>query len=147
VGTPFASTAHYSLLAALAQNQLSASDVRLVDLQPQAILAAWERGDIDAACTWLPTLDDPDAAAKAIAAEIGLKPEDVAGQLPRDCPVPSRSDERAVRGGVRIHNVEHRYGSGRTKSPHWVRLTSTSNRGHSWSSSGPLAAARARCCG
>ncbi|MDT5181473.1 MAG: taurine transport system substrate-binding protein [Mycobacterium sp.] len=137
VGTPFASTAHYSLLAALAQNNLSATDVQLVDLQPQAILAAWERGDIDAAYTWLPTLDDlrktgkdlitsrqlakdgkptldlgavaddfasahpevvdkwrqqearalttikddPDAAAKAIAAEIGVSPEDVAGQL------------------------------------------------------------------
>jgi taurine transport system substrate-binding protein len=137
IGTPFASTAHYSLLAALAQNNLSANDVQLVDLQPQAILAAWERGDIDAAYTWLPTLDqlrksgkdlitsralakdgkptldlaavrtefadahpdvvdkwrqqearaldtiknDPDAAAKAIAAEIGLTPEDVAGQL------------------------------------------------------------------
>lgn len=137
VGTPFASTAHYSLLAALAQNNLSTNDVRLVDLQPQAILAAWERGDIDAAYTWLPTLDDlrktgkdlitsrqlakdgkptldlaavaddfasahpdvvdtwrkqearaltaisddPDAAAKAIAAEIGLTPEAVAGQL------------------------------------------------------------------
>jgi taurine transport system substrate-binding protein len=137
VGTPFASTAHYSLLAALAQNNLSASDVQLVDLQPQAILAAWDRGDIDAAYTWLPTLDDlrktgkdlitsrqlakdgkptldlaavadefaqahpdvvntwrqqearalttikddPDAAAKAIAAEIGLTPEVVAGQL------------------------------------------------------------------
>ena len=137
VGTPFASTAHYSLLAALAQNNLSPSDVQLVDLQPQAILAAWERGDIDAAYTWLPTLDDlrkngkdlitsrqlakdgkptldlgavsdefaaahpevvdtwrqqqaralatikedPDAAAKAIAAEIGLSPEAVAGQL------------------------------------------------------------------
>ena len=137
VATPFASTAHYSLLAALAQNNLSANDVQLVDLQPQAILAAWDRGDIDAAYTWLPTLDDlrktgkdlitsrqlakdgkptldlaavrtefadahpevvdtwrkqearaltlikddPDAAAKAIAAEIGLTPEDVAGQL------------------------------------------------------------------
>ena len=137
IGTPFASTAHYSLLAALDQNGLSANDVQLVDLQPQAILAAWERGDIDAAYTWLPTLDqlrtsgkdlitsrqlakdgkptldlgvvasefasahpevvdtwrqqearaltvihdDPDAAAKAIAAEIGLSPEDVAGQL------------------------------------------------------------------
>jgi taurine transport system substrate-binding protein len=137
VGTPFASTAHYSLLAALAQNNLSANDVRLVDLQPQAILAAWDRGDIDAAYTWLPTLDDlrktgkdlitsrqlakdgkptldlgavadefaaahpevvdiwrqqearalttikddPNAAAKAIAAEIGLSPEAVAGQL------------------------------------------------------------------
>src|SRR5918997_4567180 len=57
IGTPFASTAHYSLLAALEQNNLSANDVALVDLQPQAILAAWERGDIDAAYTWLPTLD------------------------------------------------------------------------------------------
>jgi taurine transport system substrate-binding protein len=137
VGTPFASTAHYSLLAALAQNNLSANDVALVDLQPQAILAAWDRGDIDAAYTWLPTLDqlrktgqdlitsrqlakdgkptldlaavsndfanahpdvvdkwrqqearaldtiknDPTAAAKAIAAEIGLSADDVAGQL------------------------------------------------------------------
>ena len=58
IATPFASTAHYSLLAALSQNGLSPSDVRLVDLQPQAILAAWDRGDIDAAYTWLPTLDD-----------------------------------------------------------------------------------------
>lgn len=57
VATPFASTAHYSLMAALAQNGLSASDVQLVDLQPQAILAAWERGDIAAAYSWLPTLD------------------------------------------------------------------------------------------
>jgi taurine transport system substrate-binding protein len=137
VATPFASTAHYSLLAALAQNGLSATDVQLVDLQPQAILAAWDRGDIDAAYSWLPTLDqlrktgkdlitsrqlakngkptldlaavsnefaqahpdvvdtwrqqearaldelenDPTAAAKAIAAEIGLSPEEVAGQL------------------------------------------------------------------
>ena len=137
IATPFASTAHYSLLAALAQNGLSVNDVALVDLQPQAILAAWDRGDIDAAYTWLPTLDqlrksgrdlitsrqlakdgkptldlgavsddfaaahpevvdtwrqqearaltvikdDPNAAAKAIAAEIGLSPEDVAGQL------------------------------------------------------------------
>ncbi|MDT5332588.1 MAG: taurine transport system substrate-binding protein [Mycobacterium sp.] len=137
IATPFASTAHYSLLAALSQNGLSANDVQLVDLQPQAILAAWERGDIDAAYTWLPTLDqlrttgkdlitsrqlakdgkptldlgavrdefadahpdvvdawrqqearalkvihdDPAAAAKAVAAEIGLSPDDVAGQL------------------------------------------------------------------
>lgn len=137
IGTPFASTAHYSVLAALSQNGLSANDVQLVDLQPQAILAAWERGDIDAAYTWLPTLDqlretgtdlitsrqlaqegkptldlgvvssefaaanpeavdiwrqqearalrlindDPEAAATAISAEIGLTPEQITGQL------------------------------------------------------------------
>ena len=137
VATPFASTAHYSLLAALARNNLSTNDVQLVDLQPQAILAAWDRGDIAAAYTWLPTLNDlrktgkdlitsrqlakdgkptldlgavaddfasahpdvvdtwrqqearalttiktdPDAAAKAIAAEIGITADDVKGQL------------------------------------------------------------------
>ncbi|TDZ93758.1 ABC transporter substrate-binding protein [Mycobacteroides salmoniphilum] len=137
VGTPFASTAHYSLLAALAQNGLSAKDVQLVDLQPQAALAAFDRGDVDAVYTWLPTVDqvrkngrdlitsrqlaqgskptldlaavanafsdahpevvdvwrqqqaralrlireDPSTAAKAIAAENGLTPQEVAGQL------------------------------------------------------------------
>ncbi|GAA2287791.1 glycine/betaine ABC transporter substrate-binding protein [Streptomyces ruber] len=58
VATPFASTSHYSLLAALEQAGVTASDVKLVDLQPQAILAAWQRKDIDAAYVWLPTLDE-----------------------------------------------------------------------------------------
>ncbi|QKW10270.1 ABC transporter substrate-binding protein [Streptomyces sp. NA04227] len=58
IATPFASTSHYSLLAALDEAGLKASDVKLVDLQPQAILAAWQRGDIDAAYVWLPTLDE-----------------------------------------------------------------------------------------
>lgn len=58
IATPFASTSHYSLLAALEQAGLKASDVKLIDLQPQPILAAWQRGDIDAAYVWLPTLDE-----------------------------------------------------------------------------------------
>ncbi|WP_225823979.1 ABC transporter substrate-binding protein [Streptomyces naphthomycinicus] len=58
IATPFASTSHYSLLAALETAGLKSSDVKLVDLQPQAILAAWQRGDIDAAYVWLPTLDE-----------------------------------------------------------------------------------------
>ncbi|HBF80613.1 MAG TPA: ABC transporter substrate-binding protein [Streptomyces sp.] len=58
VATPFASTSHYSLLAALESAGLKPSDVKLVDLQPQAILAAWQRSDIDAAYVWLPTLDE-----------------------------------------------------------------------------------------
>lgn len=58
IGTPFASTAHYSLLAALNEANLSEQDVTLVDLQPPDILAAWQRGDIDAAYVWSPTLDD-----------------------------------------------------------------------------------------
>ncbi|MFD5629169.1 ABC transporter substrate-binding protein [Streptomyces sp. NPDC127072] len=58
IATPFASTSHYSLLAALDTAGLKPSDVQLIDLQPQPILAAWERGDIDAAYVWLPTLDE-----------------------------------------------------------------------------------------
>lgn len=66
IATPFGSTAHYSLLAALAQKGLSASDVQLVDLQPQAILAAWERGDIEAAYAWLPTLEQLEKNGKVL---------------------------------------------------------------------------------
>lgn len=58
VATAFASTAHYSLLTAMAAAGLKPGDVKLIDLQPQATLAAWQRGDIDAAYTWLPTLDE-----------------------------------------------------------------------------------------
>lgn len=66
VATPFASTAHYSLLAALELNGLSANDVQLIDLQPQAILAAWERGDIAAAYSWLPSLDQLQDTGKTL---------------------------------------------------------------------------------
>ncbi|WP_037709837.1 glycine betaine ABC transporter substrate-binding protein [Streptomyces griseus] len=58
VATPFGSTAHYSLLAALEAAGLGASDVSLVDLQPQDALAAWQRGDIDAAYVWTPSLTE-----------------------------------------------------------------------------------------
>ena len=58
IATPFASTAHYSLLAALEGAGLAADAVTLIDLQPPDILAAWQRGDIDAAYVWSPTLDE-----------------------------------------------------------------------------------------
>ncbi|MFC9997673.1 glycine betaine ABC transporter substrate-binding protein [Nocardia sp. NPDC127526] len=66
IATAFASTAHYSLLAALDRNGLRAGDVQLVDLQPQASLAAWDRGDVDAVYTWLPTLDQLRASGKTL---------------------------------------------------------------------------------
>lgn len=58
VATPFSSTSHYSLLAALDKAGVDASKVELLDLEPQDIVAAWSRGDIDAAYVWLPTLDE-----------------------------------------------------------------------------------------
>lgn len=56
VATPFASTSHYSLLNALKQAGLTEADVKIVDLQPNDIYAAWQRGDIDAAYIWYPVL-------------------------------------------------------------------------------------------
>jgi taurine transport system substrate-binding protein len=66
VATPFASTSHYSLLAALDQAGVKESEVNIVDLEPQDILAAWTRGDIDAAYDWLPTLDDLKKTGKVL---------------------------------------------------------------------------------
>ncbi|MET8159699.1 glycine betaine ABC transporter substrate-binding protein [Sphaerisporangium sp. NPDC005289] len=57
VASPFASTSHYSLLAALDRAKVRESELTVVDLEPQDILAAWTRGDIDAAYVWLPVLD------------------------------------------------------------------------------------------
>ncbi len=54
VATPFSSTSHYSLLNAIKQAGLSESDVKILDLQPNDIYAAWQRGDIDAAYIWYP---------------------------------------------------------------------------------------------
>jgi taurine transport system substrate-binding protein len=56
VAAPFSSTSHYSLLAALELSGVDASKVTLVDLEPQNIQAAWQRGDIDGAYVWTPVL-------------------------------------------------------------------------------------------
>lgn len=56
VATPFASTAHYSLLNAMKLAGISSADVELLDMQPDDIYAAWSRGDIDAAYVWNPVL-------------------------------------------------------------------------------------------
>ncbi|MEI3161833.1 MAG: aliphatic sulfonate ABC transporter substrate-binding protein [Lachnospirales bacterium] len=56
VATPFASTAHYSLLNALNLEGIKETDLELIDLQPSDIYAAWTRGDIDAAYIWYPVL-------------------------------------------------------------------------------------------
>ena len=52
VAVPFASTAHFSLLKAMENAGLSASDVTVLDMQPDKIYASWNSGDIDAAYIW-----------------------------------------------------------------------------------------------
>ncbi|MGP9539353.1 taurine ABC transporter substrate-binding protein [Brachybacterium sp. AOP43-C2-M15] len=57
IGVPFGSTAHYSLLTALGEEGLI-GEVRVINLATDAILAAWQRDEIDAAWVWEPTLSE-----------------------------------------------------------------------------------------
>ncbi len=55
IATTFASTAHYILLNVLEEAGIE-STVQLLDMKTSEIVAAWDRGDIDAAYTWQPSL-------------------------------------------------------------------------------------------
>ncbi|MFW6029337.1 MAG: ABC transporter substrate-binding protein [Halanaerobiales bacterium] len=55
VAVPFASTCHYVLLNAIKEAGIS-EEVELLDMRTSEIVAAWQRGDIDAAYTWQPSL-------------------------------------------------------------------------------------------
>ncbi|WP_432468517.1 taurine ABC transporter substrate-binding protein [Agarivorans sp. Z349TD_8] len=56
IAVPFVSTTHFHALFALEQFGLSEKDVRLINMQPNSIAAAWQRGDIDGAFIWDPAL-------------------------------------------------------------------------------------------
>jgi taurine transport system substrate-binding protein len=56
IGVPFVSTTHFHMLFALEQFGIKPNQVQLLNMQPNAIAAAWERGDIDAAFVWDPAL-------------------------------------------------------------------------------------------
>lgn len=56
IAVPFVSTTHYSLLSALKHWNIAEKDVQIINLRPPEIIAAWERGDIDAAYVWEPAL-------------------------------------------------------------------------------------------
>lgn len=56
VAAPFGATTHYHLLAALEVAGVDPDSLRIIDLQPPDLLAAWLRGDIDAGFVWEPTL-------------------------------------------------------------------------------------------
>lgn len=58
IATPFVSTSHYSLLGALKHWGLDTKQVKVVNLQPAEIAAAWKRGDIDGAFVWSPALGE-----------------------------------------------------------------------------------------
>ncbi|HEX7910265.1 MAG TPA: taurine ABC transporter substrate-binding protein [Paraburkholderia sp.] len=56
IGVPFVSTTHYHTMFALQHWGINPSDVKILNMQPNQLVAAWERGDIDAAYVWDPAL-------------------------------------------------------------------------------------------
>jgi taurine transport system substrate-binding protein len=83
VATPFGSTSHFRLLGFLKTNNLSLSQVQVLDMRGDAIVAAWTRGDIDACYVWSP------AKSKCLAAGGEAFPTaeklDAAGYVIADC--------------------------------------------------------------
>lgn len=73
IATPFVSTSHYSLLGALKHWNVDASKIKVVNLNPAQITAAWKRGDIDGAFVWSPALGEIKKDGKVLtdAAEVG----------------------------------------------------------------------------
>lgn len=54
IAVPVGSTAHYSLMGALAHSGLAETDVTIVNLPADQIAAAWDSGQVDAAFIWEP---------------------------------------------------------------------------------------------
>ncbi len=56
IAVPFGSTSHFTLLSLLKLENISEKDLTILDLQPQDMVAAWQRGDIDGGYIWYPNL-------------------------------------------------------------------------------------------
>ncbi|TKC89544.1 taurine ABC transporter substrate-binding protein [Trinickia terrae] len=56
IGVPYVSTSHFHTLVALQSAGVNPSDVKIVNLRPADVAAAWDRGDIDATYIWDPVL-------------------------------------------------------------------------------------------
>jgi taurine transport system substrate-binding protein len=56
LAVPFVSTTHFHTLFALETWGIKPDEVEILNMQPNQIAAAWERGDIDAAFVWDPAL-------------------------------------------------------------------------------------------
>jgi taurine transport system substrate-binding protein len=56
IGVPYVSTSHFHTLVALQSAGVNPNDVKIVNLRPPEVAAAWARGDIDATYIWDPVL-------------------------------------------------------------------------------------------
>lgn len=67
VAVPFVSTSHFHLLVGMSQVwKVDPKEVEILNLKPPQIVAAWQRGDIDAAYVWPPALSEIQKTGKTI---------------------------------------------------------------------------------
>ncbi len=94
IATTFSSTSHYILLNVLKEAGIE-KDVTILDMKTTDIVAAWQRGDIDAAYTWEPSkskllelngevlIDSAEMAKKGfVTANVGLVRKEFAKENP-----------------------------------------------------------------
>ena len=56
IAVPFGSTTHFHMMFALEQFGISPKEVKVIDMSPPDMTAAWERGDINGGFVWDPAL-------------------------------------------------------------------------------------------
>jgi len=56
IAVPFGSTTHFHMMFALEQFNISPKKMRVIDMSPPDMVAAWERGDINGGFVWDPAL-------------------------------------------------------------------------------------------
>jgi taurine transport system substrate-binding protein len=56
IAVPFGSTTHFHMMFALEQFGINPKDLRVIDMSPPDMVAAWERGDISGGFVWDPAL-------------------------------------------------------------------------------------------
>lgn len=56
IGVPFGSTTHFAFLSLLKQENIPENEIDIIDMQPQNMVAGWQRGDIDGGYVWYPHL-------------------------------------------------------------------------------------------
>lgn len=67
VAVPFVSTSHFHLLVGMNTVwKVDPREVEILNLKPPQIVAAWQRGDIDAAYVWPPALSEIQKTGKVI---------------------------------------------------------------------------------
>ena len=56
IAVPFGSTTHFHMMFALEQFNIDPKDLKVLDMSPPDMVAAWERGDINGGFVWDPAL-------------------------------------------------------------------------------------------